>query len=135
LVGSRRLPVVVGQVVVAGLVGHRLVAPVRERVGAGGGDPQALVPGRLDQGPAGVADGLADRVEGGAHRGVHLHHRAVQLGLDVVAQLGLGLGQDPAGHRTQLAGDRVDELVLLLDAEGEPVGQSARPSRRSTNWR
>jgi hypothetical protein len=66
---------------------------------------------------------------------VHLHLGAVQLGLDPVAQLGPGRGQDPAGHRAQLAGGRVDELVLLLDPEAERLAQLARPRRRSTNWR
>jgi hypothetical protein len=49
------LAVVLGQVVVAALGGDLLVGPVGERVGAGGGDPQALAPGRLDQGPPGPA--------------------------------------------------------------------------------
>jgi hypothetical protein len=88
---AEHLPVVLGQVVVAGLVGHPLVPPVGERVGGGGGQPQAL--------PLG------------------------------------GLGQDPAGHRAQLPGRRVDELVLLLDPEAERLAQSARPRRRSTNCR
>jgi hypothetical protein len=92
---AEHLPVVLGQVVVAGLVGHLLVPPVGERVGAGGGDPQALA----------------------------------------FAQLGLGRGQDPRGHRAQLAGLGVDKLVLLLDPEGERLAQLARPRSRSTNCR
>jgi hypothetical protein len=129
------LPVVLGQVPVAGLVGRHLVPPVRERVGAGGGQAQALPHGRLDQRPPAVPDRVADLAQGGADGRVHLHLGAVQLGLDVVAQLGLGLGQDQPGDRAQLAGRRVDELVLLLDPDAERLAQPPRPRSRSTNCR
>jgi hypothetical protein len=78
---------------------------------------------------------VPDLGQGGADRGVHLHHRAVQLWLDPFTQLGTGRGQNPPGHRAQLAAGRVDELELLLDPEAERLAQVAMPRMRSTNWR
>ena len=104
-------------------------------MGAGGGDPQALPLGRLDQDPAArrTASRTSPRVE---QTGVFISTiERYSSGWTRSPSSGSGRGQDPPGHRAQLAGGRVDELVLLLDPEAERLAQVARPRMRSTNWR
>jgi hypothetical protein len=89
-------------------------------VGAGGGDPAAAGLGRRAQPAPQVGQVGPQLVEGPADRGANLHLGQVELVLDgLVAQLGPAVGQHRAAGRDELARARVDEQVLLFDAEGE----------------
>jgi hypothetical protein len=109
------------QSVVAGVGADRLIAPVRERVGARAQQGQAPGLGgplHLGQGGFQVGPGLA---HGLAHPGDDLHRALEQLvlglGVHAAGVAGAQLGQQIRGGIGQLAGGGVDHLQLDLDAQ------------------
>jgi len=91
-------------------------------------DPHLFRPEQPGQRAAHVSQLFARLVDVLADRGADLDDRLHHLPLDLVAQLGLGLRQQGVDVRVQLAG-RVDDLVLLLDADREQAFSThAEPS-------
>ena len=85
---------------------------------AGGKNLQAVLSCQVDDRAPESHDLLADLGRGLTHRAADLHHRLMQLRLDVLD------GNDPVfedlrDEGFQLAGLRVDDLVFLFDSEGK----------------
>ena len=107
---------------VALALGDLLVAPTGKGVGRGGGDPQAVSGGDLGD-PASQAHQLRARLRhSAADLRPDLDLRAQELGLDLVLQDLAALLQELLDVGRQLTSLRVDDLVLLLDSDGE-LGQ------------
>ncbi len=117
---------------VAVVVGDLLVLPARERVGAGRGHHQAVRRGHLGDRPA-QPDHLVARLgDRAADAAADLDLRLHQLGLDLVLEHQPALLEELLDVGGQLPALRVDELVLLLDADGELwQGHDAFPGRVS----
>ena len=93
-----------------------LFEPRREGMGAGGGDHEAVFGGESHHETAQADELVARFLRRAAHLRADFHHRLVKLRLhladrDVVALQHLG------DVRPELARLRIDDLILLLDAE------------------
>jgi hypothetical protein len=96
-----------------------LFAPVGERVGSGGRQAQAILMGQLHHLMADQADFLLGLMNIAANPRAHFDHRLVHLGFDPLDKYGLALLQDfEADVRAEVAGLRVDSLILFLNADG-----------------
>ena len=116
------------QHLVALVVGDLLLVPARERVGPGARDAQPFGLEKLSQGPPHLAELVAGLVDVLADGGAHLDHRLHHLPLDLVAQPRRRLREQGVDVRVELT-VRVDDLVLLLDADREQaVATHAGPS-------
>ena len=119
-VGARHQLHVFDDVLVA-LVGvDFLDAPIAERMGGPGREPQPVFPGQAHHvAPQclyfrlGFLDVFADR-------GAYLDDGLVQFGLDALLQEELALFQNfGVNVRSQIAGDRIDCLILLFNPDGK----------------
>ena len=117
-VGPGQVLHLVHDVLVARAVRDLLVLPVADGVGARGHDAHPARLGHGDERAPEVLHRVARVGDVLAHRRAHLHHAAVQLGLDLVAQV-RARGQHLLDVALQLAGLGIDELELFLDAQGE----------------
>jgi hypothetical protein len=119
-VGPRQVLHVVDDGRVALVVGDRLGGPVGERMGAGGDDAQAAPPREPIQLAAHLGELCPDLVDVLADGGPDLDHRLVHLLAHALAEDGLAaLLHDLADVGAEVAALGVDDLVLLLHAEGE----------------
>src|SRR5207253_7929752 len=107
-----RRPVMAGRIGQAG-------RPVREGMGPGGRDAHALSGGERDDLAAELGDVATDLRNVPADAGPDLHDGLVHLRLDAFLQEPLALVQDLLYVRAQLTRLRIDDLELLLDAEGK----------------
>ena len=85
---------------------------------AGGKNLQAVLSCQVDDRAPESHDLLADLGRGLTHRAADLHHRLMQLRLDVLDG-NVPVFEDLRDEGFQLAGLRVDNLVLLLNPERE----------------
>ena len=118
-VGAGDLLEIVQHALVALAGGDLLVNPVGKRVRAGGGDAEAGLFRQAGQVAAEAGDGAARAGDVVADLGADLDDRLVQLGPDALLEEDLAALDDLLDVGFQLARDRVDDLELLLDAEGE----------------
>ena len=88
-------------------------------MGAGGRDREAALLGELPQVGAELGHRGARVGDVAADVGAHLDDGLVHLGLDAFPEDHPSVLHDLLDVRAQLAGLRVDDLELLLDAEGE----------------
>jgi hypothetical protein len=125
----RQLLQLLDDVLIALARGDDLIHPVRERMGAGGGDAQAhplcgvrqIAPGADD-----LAGQLFDR---STDLGADLDNRLVHLALDVVAEGGRARREQFRDVRSELPGGGIDDLKFFLDADGKGVIHSVLTQR------
>ena len=94
---------------------------MREGMGAGGSDLEALVSGDLCQLAAKLNNLLARRSGVGANLRAQLHDRLMHLGLRVLFQNHLTVGKNLLDVRAQLARLWINDLEFFFDPEGEDV--------------
>src|SRR4029453_3328769 len=111
-----------------------LVGPVGKRVRTRRSDAHSVLPREPDDLGPHLADVLADLGDVLADPGADLDHRLMHLRLDPLLQEDLSLVEDLLDVRAQLSRLRIQDLELLLDAEGEGRafhgnGQASRRGR------
>ena len=102
------------------LLGDLLLLPVRERVRAGGHEPQAIAPQEGRERAAGVRDLPAGLAHVGANARADLDHRLHHLGLHPLLEIRTRGAQERPAVALQLP-VAIDDLELFLDADGEPL--------------
>ncbi len=119
-VGARHQLQVLHHLVVARVGINLLRPPVCKRMRCAGHQHQPMFFGQLDHLAAQLVNILARLVDVAADARAHLHHRGVHLRLHPLLQPHLAHGQHLGlDVRAQIAGDRVNGLVLLFNAERE----------------
>ena len=111
---------IVGERVIAVLVRVQLAGGLGERVRGGGDGGEAVGCGFAGDGGAQVQEIGARLGNGGARAGADLDLRAQELGADLAAELCLACSHH-GGRRLgdEVARGAIDEVVFLLDADGE----------------
>ncbi len=111
---------VVGEHVVALLVGVLLVGPLGEGVGRGGDGGEAELVGDAADGGAEMHELVARLLHRLAHVGADLDLRAQELGADLAAQRLFAFGEQRRRLLLgEVAGVLVDEEIFFLDADRE----------------
>ncbi len=97
-----------------------LLAPVGEGMRCAGDEHQAMFVGEANHLAAEVEEIFAGLFDGGADIGADLDDRLVHFRLDLLMQQELAVGEHlGADVRAQIAGDGVDGLVFLFNADVE----------------
>src|SRR4029077_20684065 len=110
------------------VVGDLLLLPARKRMGSSAGQAHALGLQKVGQRLAHLTELLPRLAHVFADGGADLDHRLHHLPLHLVAEPGSGVAEKRVDMRMQRT-RRVDDLVLLLDADREhPVPSHAAPS-------
>jgi hypothetical protein len=120
----RELLQLLDDALVARAGGEDLVLPVREGVRAGRGDREPDARRGRRQLVADAEDLLPQLAHVGADLRADFDDRLMQLALDLIAEHRRARRQQLRHVRPQLPRLRIDDLELLLDADGEPVHAS-----------
>ena len=117
----RQLLQLFDDVLVALAGGDDLIHPVRERMGAGGGDAQADALRGVGEIAPGADDLRRQLLDRSADLRADLDDRLVHLALDVLAEGRRARREQLGDVRAQLPGRGIDDLEFFLDADGEGV--------------